>query len=55
MTACKNCGLERIVKNGFARRKPRCRCKECGFNFVEMDDRKSDAVAAEKAMIILMD
>lgn len=54
MSVCKNCSSTHIVKNGFVRKKQRYRCKECGFNFVEGDGRTSDAIAAKKAMLILL-
>lgn len=54
MPVCKNCGSQQLVKNGFVRQKQRYRCKECGLNFVEGDGRTSDAIAAKKAMLILL-
>lgn len=54
MSVCKNCSSTDIVKNGFVRNKQRYRCKKCGFNFVEGDGRTSGAIAAKKAMLILL-
>ena len=36
---CKKCGSSHYVKNGKVRGKQRYRCKECGYNFVEGDER----------------
>ena len=54
MPTCKNCKSERIVKSGFVRGKQRCKCKECGYNFVEGDARTNEKIAAKKAMCVLL-
>ncbi len=53
MPKCKNCGCEKIIKNGKVRGKQRYRCKECGYNFVEGDKRTDAKIAAKKAMCVL--
>lgn len=54
MAVCKNCGSSHSIKNGFVRKKQRYLCKECGLNFVEGDGRTNDAIAAKKAMLVLL-
>ncbi len=53
MPKCKNCGCEKVIKNGKVRGKQRYRCKECGYNFVEGDKRTNEKIAAKKAMCVL--
>jgi transposase-like protein len=53
MPRCKNCSSEHAIKNGKARGKQRYRCKECGLNFVEGDERTNEKIAAKKAMLVL--
>ena len=53
MAECKNCKCERVVRNGIVRGKQRCRCKECGYNFVEGDGRTKEKTAAKKAMCVI--
>jgi transposase-like protein len=38
---CKKCQGDRIVKNGKVRNKQRYLCKECGYTFVEGDERSN--------------
>ena len=54
MPACKKCGSEKVVKNGIVAGKQRYRCKECGCNFREGDDRTSEKVLAKKALCVLL-
>lgn len=42
MIKCKRCGSDKTVKNGFIRGKQRYWCKQCGFHFVEGDQRGYD-------------
>jgi len=51
---CKNCKLDKTVKNGIVRGKQRYKCKECGYNFVVGDERTSENIAAMKAMVVLL-
>ena len=54
MLECKNCKSSKIVKNGVVRGKQRYYCKECGYNFVDGDDRTNDKLAAKKALAVIL-
>jgi transposase-like protein len=54
MAKCKECGSEQTVKNGVVASKQRYRCKECGCNFREGDNRANEKVAAKKALCVLL-
>jgi len=54
MLACKNCLSEHVVKNGMTRGKQRYKCNDCGYNFVEGDQRTDDKIAAKKALCVLL-
>ena len=54
MPVCKKCGSEKVVRNGIVAGKQRYRCKECGCNFREGDDRTSEKVLAKKALCVLL-
>ena len=54
MPSCKNCKSERVVKNGIVRGKQRYKCKECGYNYVEGDDRTNEKIVAKKAMCVIL-
>ena len=54
MRGCKNCKSERIVKSGKVRGKQRYKCKECGYNFVDGDERTNEKIAALKALCVLI-
>jgi transposase len=54
MPKCKECGSERTVKNGVLAGKQRYRCKECGCNFREGDNRTNEKTAAKKALCVLL-
>src|SRR5215470_1134108 len=53
MLVCKNCISEKVVKSGNVRGKQRYKCKDCGYNFVIVDGRTSDKIAALKALCVL--
>lgn len=48
---CKKCGGSEYVKNGFVLRKQRYRCKKCGTNFIEGDERQK-YTAADRLKVI---
>jgi len=50
---CKKCSNERVTRNGIVRKKQRYKCKECGLNFVEGDERTSAGIVALKALVVL--
>ena len=54
MPNCKRCNAEKTVKSGKVRQKQRYRCNECGYHFVEGDERTNDKIAAKKAMCVLI-
>ena len=54
MPTCKNCGSERVVKNGIVSNKQRYKCKDCGVNFRVGDNRTNDKIAAKKALCMLL-
>jgi transposase len=54
MPLCKKCGSGRAVKNGVIAGKQRYKCKECGCNFRDGDNRTNDKTAAKKALCILL-
>ena len=51
---CKNCNNEAAIKNGFVRGKQRCKCKDCGYNFIVGDERTSEKVVALKSLVVLL-
>ena len=51
---CKNCGSNKVVKNGYARDLQRYKCKECKLNFIEGDRRKKPKTAVKKALCVLL-
>jgi transposase-like protein len=51
---CKSCGCERVVKNGLVRDKQRYRCKDCGYNFVEGDERFKAETAIKRAFAVIL-
>jgi transposase len=53
MSLCKKCGSERAVKNGVVAGKQRYRCKDCGCNYREDNERTNEKVAAKKSLCIL--
>ena len=50
---CKRCNSINIVRNGNVRGKQRFKCKDCGINFIEGDQRERTRPEA-KAMALLM-
>jgi transposase-like protein len=42
MSVCKNCKSEEVVKSGKVRGKQRYKCKDCGYNFVNGDERTNE-------------
>ena len=54
MPVCKKCHSVRAVKNGIVKNRQRYRCKDCGCNFREGDDRTNEKIAAKKAFCVLM-
>ena len=53
MTQCKQCASTQKVKNGKVRGKQRYRCKHCGYNYVEGDERLNASLVVKKALAIL--
>ena len=41
MGICKKCGSVNYVKNGYVYGKQRYKCKECGHNYIEGDERQN--------------
>ena len=54
MPKCKRCGCEKSVKNGRVDGKQRYKCKDCGYNYREGDERTNEKIAAKKALCILL-
>ena len=54
MPTCKKCGSEQAVKNGVIANKQRYRCKKCGCNFRQGDNRTNEKIAAKKALCVLL-
>ena len=54
MVACKRCGGEQAVKNGKVRGKARYKCKQCGLNFVEGDERVKASLVVKKALAVIL-
>jgi len=54
MQECKNCKSEKVVKGGKVRGKQRYKCKECGYFFVNGDERTNEKIAALKALCVLI-
>ena len=54
MTGCKRCGSTKSQKNGIVAGKQRYRCKDCGYNYREGDNRTSPGLAAKKALALLL-
>lgn len=53
MAECKRCGSEKTVKSGMVRGKQRYLCKQCGYHFVELDQREKSETAVLKALCTL--
>jgi len=54
MPACKKCGSDQVVKNGVVAGRQRYRCKACGYNYREGDQRTNEKILAKKALCILL-
>ena len=54
MVACKRCDGEQTVKNGKVRGKARYKCKQCGLNFVEGDERVKASLVVKKALAVIL-
>ena len=54
MPKCKKCDSSNIVKSGIISGKQRYKCKDCGCNFREGDNRTNEKVAAKKALCVLL-
>lgn len=54
MDKCKNCQSGSIVKNGKVRGVQRYRCKDCGYNFVEGDQRVKQSTQIKKALAVIL-
>ena len=54
MATCKRCGCEQSVKNGKVRGKARYKCKKCGLNFVEGDERVNESLVVKKALAVIL-
>lgn len=50
MLKCKRCDATQIVKSGTIRGKQRYLCKQCGYHFVEGDQRETAASSVVKAL-----
>lgn len=54
---CKRCNKDKAIKNGIVRARQRWLCKECGFNFVQGDQRglwREIRYQRQKALAILL-
>ena len=54
MATCKRCGCEQSGKNGKVRGKARYKCKKCGLNFVEGDERVNESLVVKKALAVIL-
>ena len=54
MPPCKKCKSESVVKNGFVRKHQRYLCNNCGYNFIEGDDRVNPILPAKKALAVIL-
>ena len=54
MSNCKNCHSSEVTKNGFVRSKQRYRCKTCGYNFVEGDERTNPQTTIKRAFAVIL-
>lgn len=53
MVECKRCGSDKTVKNGTVREKQRYLCKQCGYHFVEGDEREINNTFVLKTLCTL--
>ena len=54
MSNCKQCQSSIVTKNGFVRSKQRYRCKMCGYNFVEGDERTNPQTTIKRAFAVIL-
>lgn len=54
MLTCKRCNSQHIVKSGKVRGKQRYLCKQCGYHFVEGDERENSNTELLKAVCALL-
>src|SRR5215469_542844 len=54
MPRCKKCDSSNAIKSGVVSGKQRYKCKDCGCNFREGDERTNEKVAAKKALCVLL-
>ena len=54
MVQCKQCQSSHFVKNGIVRGKARYRCKDCGCNFTQGDDRVKEDLVVKRALAIIL-
>ena len=54
MIDCKKCKSERVTRNGKVRGKQRYKCKDCGLNFVDGDQRVKGSVVIKKALAVIL-
>ena len=54
MIDCKKCKSERVTRNGKVRGKQRYKCKGCGLNFVDGDQRVKGSVVIKKALAVIL-
>jgi len=50
---CKRCKSDKIINNGKVRSKQRYNCKNCGYNFVEVDGRRGKNIDKQRMAIHL--
>ena len=54
MSQCKRCQSDKTIKNGTVRGKARHRCKDCGYNFIQGDERIKEDLVIKKALAIIL-
>ena len=54
MPMCKKCGSTEAVKNGIVGNRQRYKCKNCGCNYREGDERTNEKIEAKKALCVLL-
>lgn len=54
MIQCKRCQSVHFTKNGIVRGKIRHRCKDCGYNFIQGDERVKEDLVIKKALAIIL-
>jgi transposase len=54
MDSCKNWVHGGIVRKGKVRGKQRYKCKECGYNFVDGDERRDPQGAVKRAFAVIL-